>query len=354
MLMYAILLLPVVLCCIFLPGKSTTLSSSKQRESDKKTRRRAFWLLLPFFVLLALKSEDIGADTYQYTRMFEAMEVDAFDRYYDRIEEGYRLFLMIISKIFDNPQWQYIIFAVFSFIVFVYFLERNSCKPEWFVLMFLALNLYAFYMTSLRQAIAMTICLLAYEKIKEKKLVWFLVLVALAMTFHMSAMFFIPAYFIAHLKTTKAKIPLYILVFVVAAIYNEELFMFAGEAFELEYGIEETGNGYITIGLMFIITVLSFLRLRTLIAYNENNKYLIQLNVIHMGLWILRLFSRTAERPTMFYTFFTILLIEQLIMSIKNKEMRALVNVLVTAFATLYFFYRLPGMGITPFEFFWN
>lgn len=350
---YVILLLPVVLCCIFLPGKSTTLSSSKQRESDKKTRRRAFWLLLPFFVMLALKGDGVGADTDQYTRMFEATQVGLFDKYYDRIEGGYRLFLIILTKIFDHPQWQYIIFAVFVLIVFIYFLERNSCKPEWFVLMFLALNLYAFYMTGIRQAIAMTICLLAYEKIKEKKLIWFLLLVGLAMTFHMAAMFFLPAYFIAHLKTTKAKIPLYIVVFIVAAIYNEELFMFAGDAFELEYGIEETGNGYVMIGLMFIVTVLSFLRLKTLIAYNENNKYLIQLNVVHMGLWMLRLFSRTAERPTMFYTFFTILLIEQLIMSIKNKETRAIVNVCVTGFATLYFFYRLPGMGITPYYFFW-
>lgn len=353
MLMYAILLLPVVLCCIFLPGKSTTLSS-KLHESDKKTRKRAFWLLLPFFVLLALKGEGVGADTDQYTRMFEATQFDLFDKYYDRIEGGYRLFLIVLTKIFDNPQWQYIIFAAFTLIVFIYFLERNSCKPEWFVLMFLALNLYAFYMTGIRQAFAMTICLLAYEKIKQKKLIWFLLLVALAMSFHMAAMFFIPAYFIAHLKTTKAKIPLYIIVLIIAAIYNEELFMFAGDAFELEYGIEETGNGYVMIGLMFIITVLSFLRLKTLIAYNENNKYLIQLNVVHMGLWMLRLFSRTAERPTMFYTFFTILLVEQLIMSIKNKETRAIVNVGVTGFATLYFFYRLPGMGITPYSFFWQ
>ena len=349
---YVILLLPVVLCCIFLPGKSTTLSSSK-RESDKKTRRRAFWLLLPFFIMLALKAESVGADTDQYTRMFEVTQVDLFDKYYDRIEGGYRLFLIILTKIFDHPQWQYVVFAVFTFIVFVYFLERNSCKPEWFVLLFLSLNLYAFYMTGIRQAIAMTICLLAYEKIKEKKLIWFLLLVALAMSFHTAAMFFLPAYFIAHLKTTKAKIPLYIVVFIVAAIYNEELFMFAGDAFEIEYGIEETGNGYVMIGLMFIVTVLSFLRLKTLIAYNENNKYLIQLNVVHMGLWMLRLFSRTAERPSMFYTFFTILLIEQLIMSIKNKETRAIVNVGVTGFATLYFFYRLPGMGITPYDFFW-
>ncbi|MBQ6838414.1 MAG: EpsG family protein [Clostridia bacterium] len=353
MLMYAILLVPVVLCCIFLPGKSTTLSSSKQRESDKKTRRRAFWLLLPFFVLLALKSTSVGADTDQYTRMFEMVQFDVFEKHYGRVEGGYRLFLIVLTKIFDNPQWQFIIFAAFTLIVFVYFLERNSCKPEWFVLMFLALNLYAFYMTGIRQAFAMTICLLAYEKIKEKKLVWFLLLVALAMSFHTAAMFFIPAYFIAHLKTTKAKIPLYIIVFIIAAIYNEELFMFAGDAFEIEYGIEQAGNGYVMIGLMFIITVLSFLRLKTLIAYNENNKYLIQLNVIHMGLWMLRLFSRTAERPTMFYTFFTILLVEQLIMSIKNKETRAIVNVCVTGFATLYFFYRLPGMGIAPFEFFW-
>ena len=354
MLMYAILLLPVVLCCIFLPGKKATLSSLKQRESDKKTRKRAFWLLLPFFVMLALKSEDIGADTYQYTLMFDMSEAGLFDRYYERIEGGYRIFVLLLSKYFDNPQWQYVIYSVVCFIIIVYFLEKNSYKPEWFVLLFLALNLYAFYMTGLRQAVAMTICLLAYEKIKEKKLVWFLLLVALAMSFHTAAMFFIPAYFIAHLKTTRAKIPLYVIIFVFAAIFNEDLFMFAGDAFELEYGIEETSNGYVMIGLMFIITMLSFIRLKTLIAYNESNKYLIQLNVIHMGLWMLRLFSRTAERATMFYTFFTILLVEQLILSIKNKETRAIVNVLVTAFATLYFFYRLPGMGITPFEFFWN
>ncbi len=352
MTIYAICLLPVVLCCMFLPGKSASFSSL-QNENDKKMRKRAFCLLLPFFLLLALKSENMGADTDAYTLMYEATESGVFDKYFYRIEGGYRLFLIVLTKIFDHPQCQYIVFAIFSFIVFVNFLEKNSHKPEWFVLMFLALNIYAFYMTGLRQAIAMTICLLAYEKIKGKKLISFLLLVFLAMSFHKAAIFFLPAYFIAHLKTTKAKIPLYILIFAVAAIYNEELFMFASDALELEYGIEETGNGYVMIGLMFIVTVLSFLRLKTLIAYDENNKYLIQLNVIHMGLWMLRLFSRTAERPAMFYTFFTILLIEQLIMSIKNKETRVVVNICVAAFATLYFFYRLPGMGITPYNFFW-
>ena len=71
---YVILLLPVVICCIFLPGKSTTLSSSKQRESDKKTRRRAFWLLLPFFVMLALKSVIADKDSIS-TLIFD--EIDA-------------------------------------------------------------------------------------------------------------------------------------------------------------------------------------------------------------------------------------------------------------------------------------
>ncbi len=315
--------------------------------------------IFPLFLLLALKGESVGADTESYNRIFNTMGKgwDKFNETYVRIEVGYKALLWLLTKITSWVQIQYFVFATFTFVVITRFFYKNSDNPYLCGILFLGFNLYSFYMSGLRQAYAMTICLIAYEMIKKRKLIYFLIITAIAFLFHKAALFFLPAYFIANHKPKKSLAFLYILVIVVVAVFNKQIFGLGAEILELNYGIEETGNGFVMFSIMAIITLWSFLARENLLRHDSNNSRLFMLNLVAMLLWVLRLFSRTAERPSMFYAFFTILLIDQLISSYKSVVRDRGILVLEVAVPTLgfmYFVYRLiSNMSLVPYVFFW-
>lgn len=345
MMPYIICLFPILVAAVLLA-----------KERIARQRRHLILPLLPLAVLMAFKGEYVGADTRSYNDMVFAMLEGTFysTKSYNRMEIGYKFFLEIISYISDNPQLQYIVYSVFFVISFGYFIKKNVVNSPRFVVLFMGMNLFAFYLTGIRQSIAMMICLFAYEQIKQKKPVKFLLIVGLALLFHKSAVFFLIAYPIAHIQITKDKIPLYVGMVLVVAAGNKVLFDFAGGLFDIKYGIEETGNGLISVMIMIIITVLSFVRMKPLLNQNPENMYLLNLNVIHMTFWVLRLFSRTAERPSMFYTVFTIVLVERMILTVEQPKRRFLASTAAVCFFGALFIYRVTGLGLVPYMFFWQ
>ena len=342
MLPFIIALFPILFAAVF--------------QMKHKENKFHFFTLLPLALLIALKGESIGADTENYNRFFIAMRNGTFDSEpsYERLELGYKFFLRMLTHISQNPQIQHIAYALLFLLFFGLFLKKNAASSARFGILFMGMNLFSFYFTGIRQALAMMICLLAYECIKKKHTIRFFLTAALATLFHKAALFFLLAYPIARMKVKKKRIPLYVILFALVMTLHQFLFEFASEFFDIKYGVEETGNGYISVIIMAIITIFSFLKTKQLLAQNPNNSYLINLNVVHMSLWVLRLFSRTAERPSMFYTCFTILLVEQLILTVKNSKERFWINAATMCFFAALFIYRINTIGLIPYRFFWQ
>ena len=349
MIPYFFCLLPVLVAGVF-----STNSVYATKLDQRRNVKYCWFALLPMAFLMAFRAESIGADTVQYNNMYLYIRF-GLDRFIDeRIETGYITFLKIITRISSDPQTQHIVISILFITIFGSFLRNNVISASRFAVLFMGLNLFAFYLSAIRQVLAMMICLCSYESIKKRNLIRFALWIGLAYLFHKAAIFFVPAYFVANWKFSKQRIWQYILLFIGLAVMHESLFAYAGVWFDIKYGVEETANGYIMVLLMAIITVFSFWRINQLLELSPNNRFLVQLNVLHMGFWILRLFSRTAERPSMFYTPFTILLIEQLILTIENLRIRFIVNACVMLFFGIYFIYKLLGVGLVPYVFFWQ
>ena len=155
-------------------------------------------------------------------------------------------------------------------------------------------------------------------------------------------------------KFRESDILLYILVFVFVAIFNEYILNLGGELFDIDYGIEYVENGYLMVAIVAATTILSFIFYKRLISINKSNAPLVELNAISMGLWILRLFSRTAERMTLYFMPFTILLICQLLKLVRRESDKVIFSVGVFGLAAFLFVYRLNTLGLLPYLFFWN
>lgn len=343
MIPYLVCILPVAFVCLF---------SYHRYEGNKKA---IALMLLPLFVLIAFRGATVGTDTPGYLKMFNAMNDNVFlaEASYERIEVGFKMLLKGLSVINDNAQILFIVQAFLFYVVFVNFLKKNTFDPARFIVIFLGLNLFNFYLTGVRQAFAMSICMVAYQMAKERKLIRFLLLIALAFTFHKSALFFIVIYPLCSQKINRNYIVLDILGLGLVAIFNERLFEIGGSVFDLNYGIEAVQNGYIMVGIVAITTIMSFMYYGTLIYKNPENSILIQLNALSMAMWVLRLYSRTAERIALYFLPFTILLMVELFDLPENSRYRKLLNLGSVMFFTVYFIYRLNGLGLLPYQFFW-
>lgn len=147
-------------------------------------------ICLPLVLVLmgcmsALRRYDVGNDTISYKIFFSNI---ALGYYYEdmRIELGYRYLNILIAKFTQN----FTIFLVITSIILFWGLGRyilnNSVDNKLFLWLFWLYG-YIVYVSPLRQSIALVIVFSALRFLLKKKLISFYLLIALASTFHLTA-----------------------------------------------------------------------------------------------------------------------------------------------------------------------
>ncbi|QBO59676.1 EpsG family protein [Chryseobacterium salivictor] len=325
---------------------------------DKEKLMFTILALIPITVISGFRNEKIGPDTENYKSMFQDIADGNYD---DRIEPGYIYFNKLLQFFTSDSQWLFIIVAVFLSVSIGTFVYKNARDPFLAILFFVTLGLFQFSLSGIRQTIAVAITLLSMELIKKRKLFWFLGLIFLASMFHKSALFFIPAYFIAHRNVTVKNVIIYFFGFT-AIYFSAEFFLLkAADILELNYGVEETNNGGVFFSIVLLITVLGFRNRKRIVAVHSNsnkgikssNIIFINLNFISLLLWAIRLVSRTAERLTFYYMPSTYLLLEEYVSSIKTKKNRLNAYIIITVMAVTLFIYRIKSdSSLVPYSFF--
>lgn len=156
------------------------------------------------FTLIATMRYSIGYDYFNYKRIYEELaamsfgEITASPVYIKFI--GYAFLNKIIAITGAGYHVQlFIINAALSAGV-MWIIYRYSSMPWISTFLYITLQFFAHSMNLVRQSIAATICLLAYRFLRDRKPIPFLLIVAVACTFHLSALFMIPFYFILNWK----------------------------------------------------------------------------------------------------------------------------------------------------------
>ncbi len=234
----------------------------------KERSRRLVFLGIVFvqFTLLAWQREfTVGQDTLAYYHAFIDLSNISFGEALTYAwEPGYVMWNWIVSHSgFDFHAYLLFTgaFIYYSFSRFVY--RYSSCV--WLsVIIFIAFGYYFGSFHILRQYIALAIVLYSYDYILKRKLISFVTLVFIASLFHMSAIAFIPTYYICH---KNMRIPILTLVFGVCltlAFYFGDIIMeyivvsekyasiYLGEA-------DAAGRGYSMLVLVVAIMALALI-----------------------------------------------------------------------------------------------
>lgn len=212
-------------------------------QSGEKYSKRYIILALIEVVFVAgfRLPVDEASDTYAYTLMYTEFAgvnkfVDLFDYGY---EIGYYSFCWLLSKISKDPQLLLFASSLFMVGCVFYFIYKHS-KEVWLsVVLYITMMHFFFALNGMRFAMACSILLFATEPIINRNALKFFVVVALAMSFHFTAVIYLFTYFLYPLRLSKKQmlliaIPFYLVskffmsVFEVLIMINPRYASYAG------------------------------------------------------------------------------------------------------------------------------
>lgn len=353
------------------------LLARKGIKADKVAGFLACSILLFF---MAVRRSSVGVDTqyysYVYTQFAEIPWKNLFSAplYGGRtetgfftfdFEPGYRIANKLLSCFFSSAQAITVFNSVLILLPLYLLIRRDSPLILLSIWLYLTLGIYQTEMNVTRNGIAILICYLAFDWIKRKKLIPFLLCVFFAASFHQTALFFLPLYWLIngfHLRPRQ-------MIFLISIAWLIGL-NFNRAAFLLQTLLPHRYARYLSGGDFSIASVLVgvfngvlFLAVWLMMNQTERSEAMPKLN---LGIWLftlnlcffgLNLSMEAGARLAALFGPYITCLIPQMIACIKQRERRAWTILGVSVLSFLQFVVRLSINnigGTMPYQFFWS
>lgn len=201
---YALLVLfPIIVPHIRM--QHATLYVSRSITHKNPNTLKIFWGIL--LVLLFLRHEVTGSDVHNYSLIFDSLSHSSWERALNRSAEvAYSVLNKWVSLYTDNFR----VIIVISAILSVFFLARAYIKysedAALTIALFVITSNFSMLFSGLRQAIAISLGFLAFEFVRKKKLISFLIVITFAQMFHTSAFMLLFMYPLYHVKLKRSSL----------------------------------------------------------------------------------------------------------------------------------------------------
>lgn len=315
-----------------------------------------FIAALPMFFLIAFRNQNIGADTNGYLEHFSRTIGSSWAQitYNSRMEHGYLFFVKLITYVTHNPLVYQVICVSIYLLALTSFTNQLDQNHFLFLFLFGTLGMYTFMFTGVRQCLAISICLFSFRFIKNRKFIWFVILMLIAFCFHKSSILFIAAYFIYTRKLSFSNFFIYF-AFLLFSIANLSVIQeWFNEQLEYNYEIEDVGGG--TIYLLVLVVIMVFVIFFAVYNKQLTRKYngLINIGIIAVVFWVLRLFTRVAERPSYYFLPFIFAAFAYSLSNLKSSKEKVNTRLVVILVALVLFTYRFMTnfSSLIPYRFY--
>lgn len=289
-------------------------------------KKNLIFIIISFTQLLivSILRYQIGYDYNMYAVGFRFMQEDGFAiMSYKDWETGFVFISKLLGLIFPNFLYYIGFFAVVTLVSAAVFIYKNSEVP--WISTVLYVNVFLFFMTMnfIRQAVALSLVMLAWHFIKRNKFWPFLIIILIASLFHQTVLIMIPLYFMVKMKVGLKELIVYAYLLLWFYISSTGFINIITSFFHEEY----SGSVFITKGISLVYAILPvvitiiafFLSKASSLNLTTENKYLINFTLITS------LFSITSSRHSIierlsFYTLiFMVLLVPVMYKSIRQN-----------------------------------
>ena len=331
------------------------------------------------FILMGFKDRSVGNDTPNYIELFERLKrMPSLIDNTSRFEKGYQLYNKLLGYFFYNYQILFIITAVICIGCISYGISKNSINWSYSLFLFVGFRFYYFFLSGLRQSIAVSIIFVAYIFLKRGQRVLYVVLIILATTFHFSAFIFIFSWILLEIKVNKKNIVELICGIGAIYIFFIPLFGLALSKLPRYYSgyllteATSTNNmaNYIgaVIPLVFLIFAYSInyksqINNSSISIIGDSRKYNMSKDIeiffmlIASGISLVATRASILDRMVQYYWIFSICTIPNMIFTIEDNKKRTLWFLLISSFVIAYniilLVCRPEWNRIVPYKFFW-
>ncbi len=334
------------------------------------------------WILFSLKSIHTGSDTKAY---FDAYNSVANDTLFlseslknpVHYEVGFLFFMSLIA----HTHVPYFVFQCLVYLIICLCLFFSSIKltknPTFSILIFFTFTFYNFFISGLRQSLAISLCLFAitYFLVNKKSVssyFIFFLFVAIASSMHNSAILVTPIIFLKNFRITQKKIVLLSLFTVLFYIFGYQIYyIFMGivattNLVYVEAYVAYSGGAGKTPMLMLALTIFSFIVLypnvvKQKINNHSDNKIIrffeikepnndvadfssLLILLMFFGCWLefLNRFSSGVGRASMYFTIVIIFLVPNALEHFKNNKTKySLQGIFTLGFVAFLFYYSI-------------
>lgn len=345
-------------------------------------------------LISALRASTIGIDLdLHYAKNYELIssvnwsDIPIFATL-KQYELGYCYFTKLLTYISSNVQFYIIITSIIIYGLHGYFFYKKSEDVILSSSLFMFFCLFYMYMNIIRQAVAVSILLLAYLIFSESKkkvhnYVVFVLLVILASVFHSSAILCLVYLLFDKLKFTKIHMLLGIVVTALiyvgySSVYKFVLSILGGnDKYSSYLESEKYGVGHMNSQSIYyvIITLGAFLLGYYILVWKDktshklfakqeykvksNESFMLYMSFIAFACRLLIFKMSIISRFTFYFIPFVLILYPYAISKFKRRSNRIILNLTVYGVCLIYFMWVTVSnadtlYGVVPYEFFWQ
>lgn len=334
-----------------------------------KEKKRKICIMISFFILFLVSAfrGDVGNDLKNYLYLCERVKLVELSNILEfsqgvHYEIGFVIFTKVITMISGDLQFFVIVTSFIIMFLFGRIVYKFSPLPWISITIFILLNFYTSSFNIIRQYLATGIVLNMIPLILDKKMIKFFCVVIFASLFHKGSLIYIPFYIIARNKISLKNILLYGVGLLFFLLFFDNFSEVLIRILYSDYLGESGINEKLDVGLVMLVPVVIMLATifftNDLIHINEmKNRILINAAIVSAVLFILSSQIILIKRFSEYFSIIYILLIPELILCIKDKNMKIVISFCIIIAALLYF-YILTIMvhlhGALPYEFFFQ
>lgn len=335
------------------------------KEKNNKLTICVFFSL--FFLLLALRSDEIGVDLVNYKYYFNTLKNAAWENIFSKtdIEPGFVIFCKIFIDLGVNFQMFLVVVAAFELIPIMLLYKNETLDSLLEILLFLNIGIFSMFFSGLRQSIAISLGTVAYRCLKKQGVVstiLFFLVVLIAISMHKSAFILLLMPFLYYPKFTKKSLFFILPILFIIFVFKRQIFNFILKLLPkdyAEYGLSDT-HSYGMLILYILFTMLSFF----VVDEQKADKELFALRnfaILSICIQCFAPINTVAMRFNYYYIIFIPLLISRSMKYSRNEiktEILLSIRYVLIGFSFLWFFYNaytsVDILNIFPYQFFWS
>lgn len=336
-------------------------------EKQKKTYLIIVGVVLA--LLFALRGENYS-DVYDMRVYMDFFERTANTEWRSlfvnpEFEVGFVVLNKLLSYISHSGRTIIVFHAFFCIYSVCRFIYKSTNEVFWAFLFFFSLGNMGFFLTGMRQAIAICICLFAVEKAKERKLFSFVVFNLLAYSIHQSALVFAVTYMMLRLDVFRKNKKMIILPILLMILFSSQIIRF-GQLLSDDIYAAETAtfsfNGIVPI-IIYAITIIGQIlfvnydstMVKETLSIERKDPYVgFSMTAMGFGLYFLRFYNMALERISFYYLQGAPVALADVVGYLKRDRYGRVIEMIIIVLCFLLFLRRLSGASYADYVFFWD